>query len=174
MSILNIHLLFLYLPPKKSLFLCLCFFCNSRKGSVQCWLPSYSTRPKKQTKNPPHITQHRSTCMWTAIMPTCRKERIINSSLFQDTLCCAGTAVCGNDKEELSIYSILHSRQEISYASHISVFLECLLPFLSSSSLLSHVVPSSLQLLSVLAVSVIPQGALREMGREWWWWGVLV
>ncbi len=97
------------------------FFCNSCEESVQCWLPSYSTRttpPPK--KNPPHITQHTSTCMCTAIMPTCRKERIVNRSSFQDTLHCAGTA-CGNDKEELSICCCTaHSPQQALNTVHLS------------------------------------------------------
>lgn len=40
-----------------------------------------------------------------------------------------------------------------------------LLLFLSFAALLLQVVPPSPQLLSVFAVSIIPQGALRERGR---------
>lgn len=96
-------------------------------------------------------------------------KRIIKSSLFCRMLTfCAGTSMCGHDKEELSIYcaahfSILHSRQETSctiFPSSALLFL-VVLPFL----------PASLS----FACSHHPKGG-GERGRDgerWWTLGVM-
>lgn len=129
-----------------SLFVCLFLFFfslgNSHKECVQYCLHSYST------------------------LPTYRKERIINTSLFYRILTyCVGAELSGNDKPALSVYFTAYlSRKE-------TLCTPCLLPFLSSTILLSLVVPPYPQLFSVLSVRSIPipKGVeLRE--REGCWW----